>query len=175
MKDVEVLEVKDIYRGRIVGLTVEKIRLPDGRETHREVVHHPGAVAIVPCLTPDEVVLIRQFRYAVGEVLWEIPAGTIEPGETPEDCAAREVEEETGYRAGKIEKLAQFYTAPGFCTETMHMFRATDLEKTQQDLEDDEEVEVRTVPLPEALRMIRAGTIVDAKTIVGLMLHGAGS
>jgi ADP-ribose pyrophosphatase len=123
----------------------------------------------MPFIPPDEVVLIRQFRYCAGKVLWEIPAGTLEDGETPLECAGRELIEETGYRAGKLEPMGGFFTAPGFCTEFLHLFLATELEPCASAPEADELITVHKVPLKEALGKIDEGEIVDAKTIVGLL------
>jgi ADP-ribose pyrophosphatase len=169
MEDFKVKETKHLYSGRVVNLSVEKIALPDGNEISREVVHHPGAVAIVPMLSPDEVVLIKQFRYCAGKALWEIPAGTLEPGESPAACAARELTEETGYRAGKMVPMGGVYTSPGFCNEFLHLFLAADLEHCGLKLDPDERIEVHTMSMNEALRKIESGEIVDAKTIVGLL------
>ena len=169
MEDFELKEQEEIYRGRIVALSSETIILADGSERIREVVRHPGATAIVPLISPDEVVLIKQFRYCTGKTLWEIPAGTLEPGELPIECAKRELMEETGYAAGKIEPMGGFYTSPGFCTEFLHLFIATELEPCEADLDDDEQLTVHRIRIEEALDKIDSGEIVDAKTIVGLM------
>lgn len=172
MEDFEVKKVKQVYSGRVVGLSVETIVLPDGRETTREVVRHSGAAAIVPMLSPDEVVLIRQFRYCAKKTLWEIPAGTVEPGETPLACAERELVEETGYRAGKMKPMGGFFTSPGFCDEFLHLFLATELERCESKLDKDEQIEVQRMSLGEALDKIERGEIIDAKTIVGLLKVG---
>lgn len=169
MKDFEIIEKNQIYSGRVVGLSVETIALPDGKETKREVVQHPGATVIVPMISPKEVVLIKQFRYCVKKELWEIPAGTVEEGESPLACAERELIEETGYRAGKIEPMGGFFTSPGFCDEYLHLFLATQLEPCQADQDTDEQIEVHVMTLEDALSRIETGEIVDAKTIVGLV------
>jgi ADP-ribose pyrophosphatase len=132
-------------------------------------VRHPGAAAIVPVISASEVVLIKQFRYCTGDTLWEIPAGTLEPGEIPIECAKRELREETGYSAGRMEPMGGFYTSPGFCTEFLHLFIATGLEPCESGLDDDEQLTVHRVPIEEAYDKIERGEIVDAKTIVGLM------
>ena len=172
MDDFEVREKSQVYSGRVVGLSVETIILPGGRETTRELVQHPGAAAIVPMLSPREVVLIKQFRYCVKKSLWEIPAGTVEAGETAMACAERELTEETGYRAGRMRHLGSFFTTPGFCNEIVHLFYATDLKPSRANLDKDEQLEVHTVALEDALHMIESGEIADAKTIVGLMRVG---
>ena len=169
MQDFELLGKEDVYAGKKLKVSVEAIRLPSGRETKREVIRHPGAAAIVPLIAPGVVVLIKQFRYCVGKVLWEIPAGTLEEGETPMECAERELIEESGYRAGKLEPMGGFFPAPGFCTEYLSVFLATELEPCASAPDADEVISAHKVSLDEALRMIDDGEIVDAKTIVGLL------
>jgi ADP-ribose pyrophosphatase len=167
----EVLQTEELYRGRKFGLRLDRVRMADGRETTREVVFHPGAVAIVPLLPDGRVIMIRQYRHATGEVLLELPAGTRDqPGEAPIDTAARELIEETGYRAGQLLHLSDFYTAPGFCNELMSLFLATDLAPGDQNLMDDEAIGVEMLALDEAHALIAADTIRDAKTIVGLFM-----
>jgi ADP-ribose pyrophosphatase len=166
-----VLHSDELYRGRKIGLRVDRVRLADGRETTREVVFHPGAVAIVPLLPDGRVIMVRQYRHATGEVLLELPAGTRDqPGEAPIETAARELIEETGYRAGQLTHLADFYTAPGFCNELMSLFVATDLTPGDQHLMHDEAIGVEAIALDAAHALIADGTIRDAKTIVGLLL-----
>lgn len=169
MQDFKLVSREDIYSGRIIKLSIETVLLPGGREAKREVVRHPGAVAIVPLISPDEVILIKQFRYCAGKALWEIPAGTLEADETPIECAGRELMEETGYRAGRLEPMGGFFTAPGFCTEFLHLFVATELEPCASKLDDDEQIAVHRLLLEEALRKISSGEIIDAKTMVGLL------
>ncbi len=169
MEDFIVKERNQVYSGRVVNMSVEKVALSDGSEVTREVVHHPGAVAIVPMVSPAEVILIKQFRYCARSAIWEIPAGTLEPDETPLACAERELIEETGYRAGKMKSLGGFYTSPGFCTEFLHLFLASDLEACGSDLDADELLEVHVMPMEEALGKIEEGEIVDGKTIIGLL------
>jgi ADP-ribose pyrophosphatase len=169
MEDFKVLKAEKIYSGRVVGLSRETIAFPDGKEAVREIVRHPGASAMVPMISPTEVILIKQFRYSAKKMLWEIPAGTLEPGETALACAERELVEEIGYRAGKMTPLGGFYTSPGFCNEFLHLFLATDLEPSQSNLDKDERLEVHRMPMKEALRKIETGDIIDAKTIAGLL------
>jgi ADP-ribose pyrophosphatase len=133
-----------------------------------EVVRHPGAAAVVPLKDDGTVVLIRQFRHAAGGFIYEIPAGKLHPGEDPLACAARELEEEIGYKAGKLELLSSIFTAPGFTDEVIHIYKATGLTIGRQQLDRDEVLEVIEMPLLEAMRMIETGAIRDAKSIVGL-------
>jgi len=160
--------IKNIFKGKVVTLNLETVTLPNGATVELEVVRHPGAAAIVPLKDERTVVLVRQYRLAAGGFIYEIPAGKLHLGEDPRDCAAREIEEEIGYRAGKIERLETFFTAPGFTDEVMHLFLATGLTKTAQKLDHDEVLDVVEMPLEEAIANIRNGTIRDAKTIVGL-------
>jgi len=159
-----------IYKGRVVHMRVDTVELPDGRQSTREIVEHRGAVAIVPLLPDGRVMLIRQFRLAAGEILLEIPAGTLDPGESPEICAVRELEEEIGYRPGRLEKLSISYLAPGYSSELLHCFLATDLESVPNRPEADEFLEPFPISLEEALLMIGRQEIKDAKTICGLLM-----
>lgn len=163
------LASRRVFEGRVVSLRVDDVRLPNGRETKREVVEHKGAVGIVPVLPDNRVVLVRQWRHAVGEELLEIPAGTLEPGEDPAACAHRELVEETGYRAGRLEPIASFYTSPGFTDERLHLFVATDLERAETAPEEDELIEAVVLPWGKAMAMCRDGRIVDGKTLLGLV------
>ncbi len=173
----EVLSSEVVFSGRLFEVEVRRVRLPDGREATREVVKHGGAVALVPVLDDGRVLLVRQFRSAVGEALLEIPAGTLEPGEDPETCAARELEEETGHRAGRLERLFSSYLAPGYSSEMLHTFLALDLVRPipggAPHTDRDELVRVQAIPLREALGLIHSGALRDAKTICGLLLAGA--
>ena len=142
---------------------------PGGGEIIRDVVEHPGAAVILPQLDDGRIVLIRNVRRTVGKVLWELPAGTLEPGEAPEACAAREVEEETGYRAGTIAPLTEFFASPGILNERMYGFVATDLVPTAQALDHDEEIEVFPIPPWQVRDMVKDGHIEDGKTIALLL------
>ncbi|MCS7186651.1 MAG: NUDIX hydrolase [Armatimonadetes bacterium] len=164
------LESERIYDGRLIGLRRDKVKLPNGRTSTREVVVHPGAVAIVPLLSDGRVILVRQYRYAVGKILMEIPAGTLHPNETAEDCALRELREEIGYTAGQLEHLASIYLAPGYSTELIHVFLATNLEPASGDMDEDEFVEPVAIPLEDAISQIGEGKIQDAKTVAALLL-----
>jgi len=164
------LESRHIYNGKILNLRVDRVALPDGRAVIREVVEFHGGVAIVALDDAQRVLLVRQYRYAVGRHLLELPAGNLEPGEQPEECAVRELEEETGYCAARIEPLCRFYSAPGGTDEIMHVFLATGLRPGRPRPEDDERIEVISVGLGEALAMIASGEICDAKSIIGLLM-----
>lgn len=157
------------YDGRLLHVRIDGVALPNGKTATREIVEHPGAVAIVPLLDDNTVLLVQQYRPAAGQVLWEIPAGTLEPGEDPRDCALREIAEETGYRAGRMEKIYEAFVAPGYCMELMHGFVATQLTPGATNPDPDEFIRVETVPFDEALRMIDRMEIRDAKTICGLL------
>lgn len=163
------LRTERIYSGRIVKLDVIDVRLPDGKETTREIIRHPGAVALVALDAEQRVLLVRQYRNAADKILLEIPAGTLHPDEAPLACAERELQEETGYRPGKLEPLGGIYAAPGYTTEFIHLFLATDLSESRLAMDDDEFIEVERLPLPEALAMIEQGVIADGKSVVGLL------
>lgn len=150
-------------------LAVDRVRLPNGKLIEREIIHHPGAAVIIPMLDKNTMVMIRQFRYAAGDFIWEFPAGTCSPGEPPLTCARRELEEETGYKARRWKKLIMFYPTPGVSTEIMHLYLAWDLRETQAHLEEDEILETKTFRISEISRMIRAGQIIDGKTILGFL------
>jgi len=159
---------KNIFKGKVVTLNVETVTLPNGVTVDLETIRHPGAAAVVPMKDDGTVILIRQFRHAAGGFIYEIPAGKLNPGETPLACACRELEEEIGYRAGSFELLTSIFTAPGFADEVIHVYRATGLTPGRQQLDRDEVLEVIPLPLAEAVDMIADGRIRDAKTIVGL-------
>jgi len=166
------------YTGRVISLDVDEVRFPDGSVGSLEMVRHPGASAIVPLLgSPDdtdpELVLIRQYRYAADGYLYEIPAGRLDPGESPADCARRELLEETGYRASAVQPLFTMFTTPGFTDEKIHLFLATGLEAGAHQREADEFLELVPTRLSRALSMIERGEIQDAKTALAL-LYTAG-
>lgn len=171
MMDLEpTIQSKRIYEGKVVGLRVDTVRLPDGQETTREVVEHGESVAIVPVDAEGNVILVRQYRKAVGRILLEVPAGSVEEGEDPEACARRELLEETGYTASHIEPIASFYTTPGFCTERMHAYLATGLMPGEAQPEFDEQIEVVPVPLQKVGELIHGREIQDGKTLTSLLL-----
>lgn len=159
---------KNIYTGIVVNLNVDTVILPNGITVDLEVVRHPGAAAVVPLKDDGTVILIKQFRHAAGGFIYEIPAGKLHPGEDPKVCASRELEEEVGYRAGSLELLSSIFTAPGFTDEVIHIYKATELTIGRQQLDRDEILDVIEMPLAEAIGMIEAGEIRDAKSIVGL-------
>jgi ADP-ribose pyrophosphatase len=159
---------KNIYQGRVVNLNLETVRLPNGATVELEIIRHPGAAAIVAMKDEETVLLIRQYRHAAGGYILEIPAGTLKPGEAPRDCAARELEEEIGFRASALEPVVTFFATPGFTDEVIHVFKATGLAPGRQNLDHDEVLEVVELPLREAIGRIGDGTIRDGKTIVGL-------
>jgi ADP-ribose pyrophosphatase len=158
-----------LHEGRSFSFKTDQVELPNGRTTTRDIVDHPGAVAIVPLLDDSKIVLIRQFRYAAGKELLEIPAGTLEKGEKPDDCAVRELKEETGYEANSMRRLLSCYMAPGYSNEVIHLYVATGLKKGEKETEEDEEIAVEAIGFDEALRMIEENNIEDAKTIVGVL------
>lgn len=160
------LQSELIYGGRRLRLHRDEVEFPSGKRTFREVVVHPGAAAVVPVTKGGEVFLVKQFRYAVGSELYEIPAGTIEREESPEQCAVRELREEAGLIARHIEKLGQFYTSPGVMNEVMYLYRATNLIVTEK--EPEEGMTVVRMRLGEAVDKIKKGEIQDAKTICGI-------
>ncbi len=159
---------KNIYKGRIVNLNLETVRLPNGATVELEIIHHPGAAAVVAMKNEETVLLIRQYRHAAGGYILEIPAGTLRPGEDPADCAARELEEEIGLRPSALEPVVTFFTTPGFTDEVIHIYKATGLAPGKQNLDHDEVLEVVELPLKEAIARIEDGTIRDGKSIVGL-------
>lgn len=168
--NLNVSNKENIYKGRIINLVRELVKLPNGRKRWLEIIKHSGSVAIVPMISHAKVVLIRQYRHAVGDFIWEIPAGTLEKGETPLACARRETIEEIGFRARHMKKLISIILAPGYCNEVLHLFKATSLKPAEQKLDYDECLETKVVKLTTAIEMIYKGKIMDAKTIIGLFL-----
>lgn len=162
------MTLKNIYSGKVLTLNIEPVRLPNGATANLEIIRHPGAAAIVPMKEDGTIVLIRQFRHAAGGYIYEVPAGKLLPGEDPQACAARELEEEIGYRANCLDFVTTIFTAPGFTDEVIHIYKGTDLAPGQQKLDRDEVLEIVEWPLDVALARIRDRTIRDAKTIVGL-------
>jgi ADP-ribose pyrophosphatase len=168
------LASRRVHSGRVVRLDVDTVRFPDGSTGELEVIRHPGAAAIVPCASDPRgedptILLIRQYRYAAGGPLWEIPAGTLEPGEDPEQCARRELLEEAGVAAARIERLTSILTTPGFTDEVIHLYLASGLDTKTPQRERDEFIEVVPQPLSQVLTRIRDGEVRDAKTIVAIL------
>jgi ADP-ribose pyrophosphatase len=160
-----------VLAGKLLSVDVDYVIEPGTeRPARREVVRHPGAVAVVPCLPGAAIVLVRQYRYAPDTFLWEIPAGTLEPGEAPESAAARELIEETGYRPGRLTPLARLHSSPGFSNELIHLFRADSLSAGESSPDDEERITVKTFDILDALDMISEGLITDSKTVSGILL-----
>ncbi len=162
------VEGKSGFEGRLLKVRIDKVKLPNGRITTREYIRHPGAVAIVPVLPDGSIVLVKQFRYATGSVLYEIPAGKIDPGEEPDACARRELSEETGYEAANWRYLTAIATTPGFTDELIHLYLAEGLEQFDQHTDPDEFVKIEVVAPETVVEMIRDGRICDGKTIAAL-------
>lgn len=165
------LSTRRVYSGKVVALDVDEVAEPGGVRATREVVRQSGSVAALAVHANGDVVLVRQYRYAVDEAVWELPAGRLEAGEDPARGAGRELEEEAGLAAGRLEPLTVFYTTPGFCDEVMHVFRATQLTHVPPRPEADERLEVRTCSLAQAREMIRTGEVREGKTLVALLLE----
>lgn len=165
---------RELYQGKIFRLDRDSVRFPDGSETEMDIVRHPGASAIVPFMSDPEgddpqLLLLRQYRYAAGGYIYEVPAGRLDGGESPASCAARELKEETGCLADRMEPLFTMFTTPGFTDEKIHVFMATGLTHGESAREADEFVDVVIMPLAEALELIRTGEIMDAKTALSIL------
>ncbi len=170
-EDHRVIESRLEFSGRIFKVYVENLELPTGQVVERELVRHPGAVGMVPVTREGEVVLVRQYRHPTGEDLLEIPAGKLDvSGETPEECAYRELEEEIGYRTDRLVKLAEFYNSPGYSDEYFYLYLAFDLKLSSTNPDADEFLEIERIDLNQSLELIYRGEIRDAKTIIGLLL-----
>ena len=174
MKDQ--LATRRVYTGRVLNLDVDTVSFPDGQRGELEMIRHPGAAAVLPVLSAEDaadpqLLLIRQYRYAAGGPIWEIPAGRLEPGESPEECARRELLEEAGATARRWKKLTTIYTTPGFTDERIHLFVAFDLvvKAESQRREADEYMETKVMPTSQVLGLIRDGELVDAKTSVAVL------
>jgi len=168
------IDGKRVWQHRFLDAHVDRVRFPDGSEGEQVLIHHPGAAAVVPVLSdprgPDpQLLMIKQYRYAIGGMLWEIPAGRLEPGETPADCARRELLEEAGCSCDSLVPLTALWTTPGFTNEKIHLFMATGLKQGEVAREADEFMELVPMPASRVLGMIRDGEITDAKTIVAIL------
>ena len=168
--EARVLDSKTILESRSFKISREQVQLPNGHQTTVDIVRHPGACAVVPILGDGRLVLLRQYRHAIGGWHLEIPCGKLDPGETPEECAARELEEESGFQPGRLESLGAIWPTPGFSDERIHLFLGTALKLTEQRLEPNEVVEVLTMPFDDALGLVHKGEILDGKTMIALAL-----
>ena len=167
----KVTSSREIYDGRVISLRVDEIEVKPGLNVRREVVSHPGAVVMLPIDAEGRILWVRQYRYAAGRSLLELPAGTLEKGESPEETARRELAEEVGFAAAHWEKLGGFYSAPGFCQEYLHAFVATELTVQQADGDEDEDIEVVPLTVEESMARILAGEVEDAKSLATLLLY----
>jgi ADP-ribose pyrophosphatase len=170
MSEEPTIATENIYSGRILNLRVDTVRLPGGDTTRREIVEHAAAVALVALDAEENVLLVRQFRKPTEIRLLELPAGSVDAGEAPEAAARRELQEETGFLPGNLQRLVTFYTTPGFSTELMYLYLATNLTPARLPADDDESIDVVRVPLGEIPELISSGGVVDAKTLVGLLM-----
>ncbi|MFC1920929.1 NUDIX hydrolase [Chloroflexota bacterium] len=171
MAEEKILSSQTVFSGEIVKLRIDTLQMSDGRETTREIIEHNKVVAIVAIDNDGNALLIRQFRHPVEKELLEIPAGGIDGDEDPADAVRREMQEETGYLPGKVEKMGGFYSAPGFCTEYLYLFLATDLSPSQLYAEDTENITLVRTPLKDIPGLISSGSICDAKSIAGLLIY----
>jgi ADP-ribose diphosphatase len=174
MSDDARIKSTRMYTGRVISLDVDEVRYPNGTTGELEIIRHPGASAIVPFLSDPggadpTVLLLKQYRYAAGGTIYEIPAGRLEPGELPEECARRELLEETGCTATSMVRMTSMFTTPGFTDERIHLFLATGITRGDARPEADEFMEIESIPLSKALQMIERGEIQDAKTALGLL------
>jgi ADP-ribose pyrophosphatase len=161
-----------VFEGNLLTVRRDTVELPNGKHATRELIQHPGAVAVVPIRNDGKILLVRQFRYPVDQLTLEIPAGKLDPGEEPEACAKRELEEETGYKAKKLRLLSSILTTPGFTNEVIHLYLAEDLVLAEQCPDEDEFIDVEVFTKEEIRKMIENGTISDAKSLLGLLLAG---
>jgi len=166
----QLLESEKIFKGSVFDVERDRLREESGIEVVRDVVRHPGGAGALPLFDDGRVALVKQYRHPARRELLEIPAGRIEDGETPAACAAREVEQEIGFRAGRMKKLAEFYSTPGFCEERLYVYLATELTPGLQNLDHDELIEIVYLPLDEAVKMAERGGIEDSKTIIALLM-----
>lgn len=167
----EILSTRLVYNGRAVRLRVDTVRMPGGRETTREIVEHSDVVVMVAVDAEDNILLVNQFRHPVGKELLEIPAGGIDPGEEPAEAVCRELREETGFMPDKLEALGGFYSAPGYCTEYLNLYLATDLTYSPLHAEDTDDIKVVRIPVSQIPELITSGRIRDAKSIAGLLMY----
>jgi len=169
----ELIQSTPVYQGRAFSVTQDQVRLPDGKNTTLDIVAHIGSVALVPVDAQGRIWFVRQYRHAARKSMLELPAGTLEPGELPDEAARREIREEIGMAAGKLQKVGQFYLAPGYSTELMHIYLATDLKPDPIPGDEDEFLSAESYPAPDVFRMVAQGEIQDAKSLAALMLAGS--
>ena len=165
------LSSRRIYTGKVLSLDVDEVEEPGGVHARREVVRHSGSVAVLAIQDDGKIVLVRQYRYPVDDFVWELPAGRLDPGESPEQAAQRELQEEIGFKAGRLQEMAFFHTTPGFCDESMHVFRATGLVASKVQGDEDERIEVQAFTLSELEAMIDRGEIREGKTLEAILLE----
>jgi 8-oxo-dGTP pyrophosphatase MutT (NUDIX family) len=172
MSDVEQLNHERVYDGQVFDVDRDTVRMPNGREVRVDVVRHPKSVVLIPVPEPGHVILIRQYRYAVKTFLWELPAGSVDEGESPEQAARRECHEEINLVPETVVRLAALYPTPGYCDEEMVFFRLSNLEEPTEAaaMDEDEDIEAKTFELREARDMVRRGEIIDMKTVAGLAM-----
>ena len=170
----ELLARTTVYRGRIIQVELDVVKLPSGHTVDMEIIRHPGSVVLLPVPTPGSIILIRQYRYTIDKWIWELPAGSLKPGENPDEAAARECEEEIGLAPGKVTRLRGYFPTPGFCDEIMTYYRCEELRPPAADStakkDDDEDIEAKSFSRTDLTRMIAAGEIIDLKTIAGLAM-----
>jgi ADP-ribose pyrophosphatase len=169
VNDVKLLASRRVFQGKVVDLSVDRVELPNGNVCDLEMIRHPGAAAVVPVDPAGNVLLVRQYRYAASGWLYEVPAGKLDAGEPPSVCATREVEEETGWRPGRLTEMGWIWTTPGFTDERIWLYLATDLEESEQALQPDEVLSVERMPLEQAVDLARRGEIRDAKSVCALL------
>ena len=168
----EVLDSKPIYTGRVFSIRQDRLRLPDGRESRLDIVDHSGSVVILPLDETGNLIFVRQYRHPAGAELLELPAGMLDPGESPLECARREVREETGLAAGRMVPLGSFFLAPGYSTERMHVYLASELRPDPLEADSDEFIQLERIPLEQVLLRARSGELCDAKSLAALFLAG---
>ncbi|MBF0224335.1 MAG: NUDIX hydrolase [Desulfobacterales bacterium] len=170
MTVAKIHSTKILHEGKVFRLVKENVTLPNGANANLDIIKHPGASAMVPITKDKNVLILKQYRHAVSDYIWEIPAGTLNPNEIPLDCAQRELIEETGYKADKWRKLGEIVPVPGYSTERIHLFLASELTPAEQNLDKDEVLKVYEISLEKVMDMISSGEIIDSKTINGLFL-----
>lgn len=159
-----------IYEGKILNLRVDTVEMPDKKYSKREIIEHPGSVAVIALTSEDSMVLVKQYRKAIEDFLLEIPAGKLELNEEPRETAIRELREETGFESSKLTYISEFYTSPGYSNENIHLFLAEDLKRCQTMIKSEEFLEIVELPVEKLIKMIKRGEILDGKTIIGIFI-----